>query len=149
MLFQHLFVASDHAGFDLKQDLFSFCEEREISFQDLGPQDKTATDYPDYADLVVHHVRQTPESAGLLICGTGIGMSIAANRYPGIRGALCCNAEMSSLARRHNNANVLCLGARFIKPTEARSCLKTFLTTPFEEGRHQRRLDKIEQGSQR
>jgi ribose 5-phosphate isomerase B len=110
---------------------------------DLGTSGPESVDYPDYAAAVVAAMRDGRAGWGLLVCGSGIGMSIAANRHPGIRAALCQTPELARLARQHNNANVLVLGARMIDPETARACLTTFLATAFEAGRHMRRVAKL------
>jgi ribose 5-phosphate isomerase B len=153
MNFQHLFIASDHAGAELKKSLIAFCALHHLRCDDLGSKleadampEGASMDYPDYAQEVARKVLATPLSAGILICGAGIGMSISANRFPGIRAALCLDKEgvTASLARRHNDANILCLGARLISEADAQNSLKVFLETPFEGGRHVGRLLKIE-----
>lgn len=144
-IFKHVFLASDHAGVALKKALLSFCAHHSVAWEDLGPFDETAVDYPDFARKVVDKVRAVPDSAGVLICGSGVGMSLAANRFPGIRAALCLDhGQTADLARRHNNANVLCLGANLVSQEAALVSLQTFLTTTFEGGRHERRLKKLE-----
>jgi ribose 5-phosphate isomerase B len=136
-------IAADHAGFLLKQKLLSL---QEYSWEDHGTHTQTRADYPLLAQSIVPAILNQRCSFGVLICGTGIGMSIAANRFKGIRAALCLNAQMASLARSHNNANILVLGARLVCEDIAIDCLKTFANTPFEEGRHQERLLLIDKG---
>ena len=139
-----LFLGSDHAGVALKAALVAHLTEAGHTLTDLGPYDTTSVDYPDYAKLVCHKVLETPDALGILICGTGIGMSMAANRMPGIRAAVCVNEYLARLTRMHNNANVLCLGERVIGVGLAASITDVFLATGFEGGRHQRRIDGIE-----
>lgn len=136
-------IASDHAGFSLKK---FFLEHYENDFfVDIGTYSDKSCDYPVYAQKLVKYVLEN-SSIGVLICGTGIGMSIAANRYSHIRAALCCNVEMSKMARQHNDANILVLGARIISPEDAIACFEEFIHTDFSgEERHQRRIKKIEE----
>ncbi|MCB0326172.1 MAG: ribose 5-phosphate isomerase B [Bdellovibrionales bacterium] len=135
-------IASDHAGIELKTYLQSRLSD--IEWLDLGPQDLSSVDYPDYAQKLCKEVLQRPGSCGVLICGTGIGMSIAANKIKGIRAALVTNTEMAAMAKRHNNANVLCLGARITTQDQALACVQAWIEAEFEGDRHQRRLDKLE-----
>lgn len=135
-------IASDHAGFDLKNTLLTLTD---FSFIDEGPFTKEPVDYTDYAHLVCQKVLNQEATYGVLICASGIGMSIAANRFKGIRASLCAGSEQARLARAHNNANVLVLGANFISAEEAKDALLTFLSTSFEGGRHQRRVNKCDQ----
>jgi ribose 5-phosphate isomerase B len=137
-------IASDHAGFALKRHLVLRIEARSLEVADLGVHDETSADYPDFAHAVAAAITSGRAQRGILICGTGIGMSMAANRHPGIRAALCHDAFTAELARRHNDANVLCLGARVLGGGVAEQILDIFLETPFEGGRHARRTCKIE-----
>jgi ribose 5-phosphate isomerase B len=137
-----IFIASDHAGVELKQKLMSGFPEHQ--FINLGTNSNDSVDYPDYAKELCKKVRLEKDSLGILICGSGIGMSIAANRFNGIRAALAMNTEISALSRKHNNSNVLVLAARFISSDEAQAITKTWLETDFEAGRHQDRVEKIE-----
>lgn len=139
-----IFIGSDHAGVALKAALVPFLTEAGHTVTDLGPQDTASVDYPDYAKAVCHKVLDNPGSLGILICGTGLGMSMAANRMPGIRAAVCVNEFLARMARMHNNANVLCLGERVVGQGLAASIVEVFLATGFEGGRHQRRIDGIE-----
>lgn len=132
-----IFIASDHAGFELKEYL-----QTQFNLLDLGTYSTESCDYPVFAKKLV--VRLKNDDKGILICGTGIGMSIAANRFRNIRAALCFNEEMATLARQHNDANVLVLGARIIPPETAKNCVEKFLATDFEGGRHQRRLESMD-----
>jgi len=135
-----IFIASDHAGVELK----SFLKEKLKNFEvvDLGPENKERVDYPDYAKKVAKSVQK--EGIGILICGTGIGMSISANKFKGIRAALANDIFLAKLAKEHNNANILCLGARVVAKDLAYEIVKTWLETKFEGGRHTQRIEKIE-----
>lgn len=140
-----LYLASDHAGFSIKERLLSFLEENSSgNIQDLGPRSEDRVDYPDFADRVCQKLKEDKEALGILICGSGQGMAMRANKYKHIRAALCWSAESAQLAREHNNANVLCVGARLLEEPLILSILKTFLDTPFEGGRHEARVQKIE-----
>ena len=134
-----LYIASDHAGFALKSKL---CDRFE-SLVDLGTNSEESVDYPDFAHKLTNEVLKDPGNLGILICGTGVGMSIAANRVKGIRAGLVSNNEIARLIRQHNNANVLVLPGRFMDEEEAIKSVKTFIETEFEAGRHQARIDKI------
>ena len=135
-------IASDHAGFKLKQILIEELQG-EITFEDLGPFSENSVDYPDYAKKLSKRIDLKNDLVGVLICGSGIGMSIVANRFKNVRAALCMDYKMSILARQHNNANILVLGSRLISEQEAIKCLLVFLKTNYEGGRHQARLDKF------
>jgi len=135
-------IASDHAGFKLKQILIEELQG-EITFEDLGPFSENSVDYPDYAKKLSKKIDLKNDLVGVLICGSGIGMSMVANRFKNVRAALCMNNKMSILARQHNNANILVLGSRLISEQEAIKCLIVFLKTNYEGGRHQARLDKF------
>ena len=136
-------LAADHAGFALKAHLVDWLSRKGIATTDLGTDGEDAVDYPDFADAVVGALRDGGAEYGVLICGSGIGMSIAANRHAGIRAALALDAEAARLARRHNDANVLVLAGRRMSKDEAEACLDAFLGASFEGGRHRRRLGKI------
>lgn len=137
-----IWIGSDHAGVDLKNTIKNELKQ-EYDVQDVGPLDTTSVDYPDFGEKVATQVANHPNAEGILICGSGIGMSITANKIPGIRAALVHSLETATLARQHNNANILCLGARIVTPDLAVSMVKSWLTTPFEGERHQKRIDKI------
>ena len=137
-------MASDHAGVELRGLLAARATELGHQVVDLGPATTTSVDYPDYAHELARRLLAGEGEVGLLICGTGIGMSISANRHPGVRAALCHDAFTAELARRHNDANVLCMGGRTTGPGVAVQMLEIFLGTPFEGGRHQRRVAAIE-----
>jgi len=138
-----LIVGSDHAGLELKWELCSVATELGYEVRDIGTHTSDSTDYPDYAHRVASAVARG-EGLGLLICGTGIGMSMAANRHAGVRAALCGDVFSASMTRRHNDANLLCMGARVVGAGLAAEILKTFLGASFEGGRHERRVEKIE-----
>jgi ribose 5-phosphate isomerase B len=137
-------IASDHAGVDLKVRILEDLREGGQEIHDLGPADSSSVDYPDFGHKVAAAVVAGEAETGILICGTGIGMSMTANRHPGVRAALCHDAFTAEMARRHNDANVLCMGARVIGVGVAEQVAGVFLRTPFEGGRHQRRVDLIE-----
>lgn len=136
-------IGSDHAGFELKQRIKEYLEEMGYEAEDLGTFDNGSVDYPDFAGAVAERVASGRAERGIVICGTGIGVSIAANKVPGVRAALATNVFMAEMARRHNNANVLALGGRVTAPESARPILEAWLNNQFEGGRHQRRIDKI------
>jgi ribose 5-phosphate isomerase B len=137
-------LGADHAGFDLKQHLSAVLRELGHEVEDLGTFDRQSTDYPDWAARVAARVADGAADRGLLVCGTGIGMAIAANRRHGVRAAPCNDLFTIQLARAHNDANVLALGARIVAPALAEAILARFLETPFEGGRHSRRVDKLD-----
>ena len=137
-----ILIASDHAGYKLKKILIQELQG-EIKFDDLGPFSEDSVDYPDYARKLSKKIDLQKDLLGVLICGSGIGMSMVANRFKNVRAALCMNNKMSILARQHNNANILVLGSRLISEQEAIKCLLVFLKTNYEGGRHQARLDKF------
>ncbi len=139
-----IFLGSDHGGFALKAHLVEMLRAAGEEVHDMGVLSETAVDYPDIAQKTCGALLQEPEALGILICGTGIGISIAANKLPGIRAALCTEEYSARMARAHNNANVLCLGGRVTGPELAFAIVRSFLSTQFEGGRHQRRVDKIE-----
>ena len=135
-----LFIASDHAGLNLKVHLIQ--KFSDFDWQDLGPATADRVDYPDFADKVAKKVQQG-QGLGVLICGSGQGMAMRANKFSGVRAALCWNEEAAQLARSHNDANILCLGERLMSKDACESILKVFLGTEFEGGRHQGRVEKI------
>ena len=137
-----LLIASDHAGYGLKQSLISLMEN--IFFEDLGTDSDKNVDYPDFAKKVVNIVKKDPLKKGVLICGSGIGMSITANRYKGIRAGLCFTPEMAELSRRHNDTNILVLPGRFMDVNTAKLCIDNFLKIDFEGDRHKTRIEKID-----
>ena len=136
--------ACDHGGFDLKSNLLESLADTNLEMIDLGVSSADSVDYPDQAHLLAKTVLAGEADFGILICGTGIGISIAANRHVGIRAALCTDPFMARMSREHNDANVLCLGGRVIGPSLAKEIVQTFLSSNFEGGRHARRISKIE-----
>jgi RpiB/LacA/LacB family sugar-phosphate isomerase len=139
-----LAIGADHGGYDLKEFLKRYLRDRGVSFTDFGTYSKDSTDYPDYAHLVAETVAANKAEYGLLVCTTGIGMSITANKVPGIRAAMVSDTDSAALTRMHNNANVLCLSGKSTPPDEAKRILDIFLSTQFEGGRHERRVNKME-----
>lgn len=137
-------VACDHAGLPLKEELLVALRERGIEVEDLGTHDAASVDYPDYAHRASKLVAEGKHRLGVLICGSGVGMAIAANKHPGIRAVVCSEPYSAAMARRHNDANVLCMGARVVGPGLAMEILEAFLAQAFEGGRHSRRVDKLE-----
>ncbi|MFN7141212.1 MAG: ribose 5-phosphate isomerase B, partial [Limisphaerales bacterium] len=137
-------IGSDHAGFEQKTALKQYLEQRGITVTDLGTNSADSTDYPDYAQSVAESVANGRSEVGILVCGSGVGMSITANKVPGIRAALVFNEEMGRLAREHNDANILCLGSRFTPTEEAKKIVDAFLSADFEGGRHAKRVNKME-----
>jgi len=138
------FIGTDHAGFEVKPFVIEYLEKRGIEVEDLGTYSKESVDYPDYAHKVAEAVLANPGSMGILICGSGIGMSLAANKHKGIRAALCHDYYTAEMARRHNDANILCFGARIVGLGVIESILEAWLTHDFEGGRHLRRVEKID-----
>ena len=136
-------VASDHGGFDLKKDVIGLLMELGYKVNDMGPENSNSVDYPDYGISLARAVADKKVSRGIVICGTGIGMSIVVNRFPGIRGTLCSDVYTAKLCREHNDSNILIMGGRVVGHGLAREIVKVWLSTPFEGGRHQKRLDKI------
>lgn len=136
-------IGCDHAGLSLKNEIFSALEELDIEWEDFGTEDEILVDYPDFGEKVAEVVSNGTVERGILICGTGIGMSIVANKFPGVRAALCQEDYSAKMSRLHNDSNLLVLPGRIINGSTARAIVKTWFTTPFEGGRHQKRLDKI------
>lgn len=136
-------IASDHAGYEMKQFVKAYLEDKGYDVMDLGPDTESSVDYPDYGHALGKVMDDNKARKGVVVCGSGIGISIAVNRHSGVRAALCQNGLMAKLSRQHNDANVLALGARLIGPEVAVDCLDAFFGTDFEGGRHQRRVDKI------
>ena len=136
-------IASDLGGYTLKGQISDFLTRKNHTVKDFGTYSITSCDYPDYANLVCDAVEHKEVTYGILICGTGIGMSMAANRNPSIRAGLCKDTETALLTRQHNNANVLCLGARVTNSSLVNNIVNTFLETQFDGGRHQKRIDKL------
>lgn len=143
MSFKRIGIGSDHAGYHLKQLLVNYLTNAGIEVVDYGPETDERVDYPDFAHPLANDLEAGKLEAGVLICGSGNGINMAANKHSGVRSALCWKAELACLARQHNNANVLALPARFIDEQEAINCVNEFLNNDFEGGRHQERIDKI------
>lgn len=139
-------LASDHAGFELKQIVKEHLAKRGYSYKDYGTYTTESCDYPDYAHALARALEGGEVERGIAICGSGEGIAITLNKHQTVRAALVWTEEIARLARQHNDANVLCMPGRFIQPEEAKRCVDTFLDTPFEGGRHQRRIDKIPVG---
>ena len=139
-----IILGSDHAGFPLKQKLKAVLDRLGVPWEDVGTDSEESVDYPDFAHEVAKAVGSGRVPRGLLVCGTGIGVSITANRHAGVRTALVCDENQARLSREHNDANVLALGGRTTDPTLAEKILEIWLKTPFEGGRHERRVKKIE-----
>ena len=137
-------IASDHAGFEMKERLRVALDEMGYDVQDIGTHSTASTDYPDYAHPLATAVSNGEAARGVLLCGTGLGMSYVANRYPGVRAAVAWTPEIAALARKHNDANVLVLPARFVSDEDAIAILTAWLNTDFEGGRHGTRVSKIE-----
>jgi ribose 5-phosphate isomerase B len=138
-----LIVGSDHAGFALKEQVKAYLQGEGHDVTDVGTTGEESVDYPDYAALVGQAVAAGEADFGVLVCGSGLGMAIAANKVPGVRAVQLMDAEMAKMSRMHNDANVVTLAGRYTEPLKAEAILDTFLTTPFEGGRHQLRVDKI------
>ena len=138
-----IFISSDHAGFKLKEEIKSHLSKKNISFKDMGPFNDDRVDYPDYAHKVARKVKTNKSNVGILVCGSGMGMNIAANRHKNIRAAQCFNLKSTKLSRLHNDANIITLGSRLLNKKLALNCVNTFLNTKFEGGRHIKRIKKI------
>ena len=138
-----IFLSSDHGGFELKTSVINFLKEGNYDLEDLGCFSLESVDYPDYANLMANSIKNNINSFGILFCGTGIGVSIAANRHSHIRAALCTSVEMASKSRKHNDANVLALGGRILNNLIIKDIVFQFLNTDFEEGRHRLRVNKL------
>jgi ribose 5-phosphate isomerase B len=142
-----IYFASDHAGFALKTELKTHLAEHGVKFEDIGCDDEGSCDYPDYAHALAEQLKAEPNTKGIAICGSGIGISIALNRHSGIRAARCLSLADAEMTRRHNDANVLVFAGRQTEPTLAKQMLDTFLATEFEGGRHETRVQKIDRPS--
>ena len=138
-----IYISSDHAGFKLKEAIKDYLSKKKINFQDLGPNNSDRVDYPDFAHKVARKVKTNKKNVGILVCGSGMGMSIAANRHKNIRAAQCFNLKSTKLSRLHNDANVITLGSRLLSKKNALNCISVFLNTKFEGGRHTKRIRKI------
>ena len=136
-------LGADHTGVELKREVKQLLDQRHISYEDYGTDDQASVDYPDFAETVARGVARHEFDYGILICGTGIGMAIAANKVPGVRAAPVTDTESARLSREHNDANVLALGARILPRERALEIVREFLDTPFAGGRHERRIRKI------
>lgn len=142
-------IGCDHGGFQLKGEIISYLKEEGYEVQDFGTYSEESCDYPDYAVKVAELVAAKENELGIIICGTGIGVSIVANKVPGIRAALCSDTFSAHATRQHNNANILTMGQRVVGPGLALDIVKTFLTSEFEGGRHERRIERIKQIEQK
>jgi len=142
-------LGCDHAGFDLKQSIKAYLSKLGVWVEDMGTGSKESVDYPDYAEKVAAEVKDGKADRGILICHTGVGVCISANKIRGIRAAPAWDVEVARLSRQHNDANVLCLSGGFLDPKLALEIVKAWVETPFEGGRHQRRVNKISQLEQR
>ena len=138
-----IYISSDHAGFKLKESIKFFLKKKNYKFIDLGPGNENRVDYPDYAHKLAKKVKISKNHVGILICGSGMGMNIAANRHKNIRAAQCFNLKSTKLSRLHNDANIITLGSRILPKNIALKCVSIFLSTKFEGGRHLKRIKKI------
>ena len=136
-------IGSDHAGYDYKEDLISFLEGKGLAFTDFGTDSKDSVDYPDYAHPVANAVENGLAAFGILLCGSANGVAITANKHQGIRAAICWGEELAQLSREHNNANIICIPARFVREGDVEKMVGIFMTTSFEGGRHKLRVEKI------
>ena len=143
LIFKKICISSDHAGYKLKEYIKNYFIEKEIPVIDLGPFEMKSVDYPDYAKKIARRVAAKKSDVGILVCGSGTGMAISANKIRRIRAAVCYNSKSTRLSREHNNANIIALGSRLIKKNEAMKLIKIFLSTKFEGGRHLKRVKKI------
>tara|TARA_A100001011_G_C14217237_1_gene802613 strand:- start:768 stop:1205 length:438 start_codon:yes stop_codon:yes gene_type:complete len=141
--FKKICIASDHAGFNLKKYVLDFLINKDLSIIDLGPANDNSVDYPDFAKKVSNRVNSGKSDVGILICGSGTGMAISANKIKGIRAAVCYNIKSTRLSRQHNNANIIALGSRLTKKKDVSKLITIFLKTKFEGGRHLKRVRKI------
>ena len=142
-LYKPIAIGSDHAGFDYKEDLISFLEGKGLSFTDFGTHSRESADYADFAHPVSAAVENSEAAFGILLCGSANGVAITANKHQGIRAAVCWGEELAKLAREHNNANVICIPARFVREGDAEKMVNIFMATAFEGGRHAIRVNKI------
>jgi ribose 5-phosphate isomerase B len=141
--FKKVCIASDHAGYNLKEDIKDFLINKNISITDLGPKNDNSVDYPDYAKKASERVKLKRSDVGILVCGSGTGMAMSANKFKGVRAAVCFSLKSTRLSRQHNDANIICLGSRLIKKKIALKLITIFLKTKFDGGRHLKRLKKI------
>ena len=142
-IFKTACIASDHAGYKLKEDIKNYLIDKKMSVFDIGPYNDNSVDYPDYAKKLANRIKLKKSDVGILVCGSGTGMAISANKIKSIRAAVCYNTKSTRLSRQHNNANIIAIGSRLIKKKISLKLVKTFLITKFEGGRHLRRLKKI------
>jgi len=140
---ERIILASDHAGFNLKKNIKNFLIKKGKRILDLGTENTISVDYPDFAHLLSKKMKKNNRQLGILVCGSGIGMSITANKHKNVRAALCYNVKSARLSREHNNANVIAIGARLTKKNVALKCVSTFIKTNFKGGRHLKRINKI------
>ena len=138
-----IFISSDHAGFKLKEDIKISLKRKKLRFEDLGPMSDSRVDYPDYAHKLARKVKVSKNNIGILVCGSGTGMNIAANKHKNVRAAQCFNAKSTKLSRLHNDANIITLGSRLISKKNALKFVGIFLNTNFDGGRHLKRIKKI------
>jgi len=138
-----IFISSDHAGFKLKETIKNYLTNKKIKFTDLGPMNDSKVDYPDYAHKVARKVKVNRNNIGILVCGSGTGMNIAANKHKNVRAAQCFNLKSTKLSRLHNDANIITLGSRLITKKNALKFISVFLNTKFDGGRHLKRVKKI------
>ena len=143
ILFKKISISSDHAGFKLKEKIKQNLKRKKITVLDLGPKTESSVDYPDFAKKVAKNVTSKKSKIGILVCGSGTGMAMVANKFKKIRAAVCYNEASTSLSRKHNNANILALGSRLTKKSAALKLVNIFLSTKFEGGRHLRRVKKV------
>jgi ribose 5-phosphate isomerase B len=141
-----LIIGCDHAGFELKQELITKLSSKSMKISDVGCESSSSVDYPDFVHPLARQINENPDFRGILICGSGNGVCMTANKYPNVRAALCWTPELAQLARQHNNANILCIPARFVSVEIAESMVDLFLITNFEGGRHETRVNKINSG---
>ena len=142
-LFKKICIASDHAGFNLKENIKDYLINKNVSIIDLGPNENKSVDYPDYAKKIGNRIKSKKSDMGILVCGSGTGMAISANKFKNIRAAVCYNIKSTRLSRQHNNANIIALGARLTKKSLSLKLVELFLKTKFEGGRHLKRIKKI------
>ena len=138
-----IFISSDHAGFNLKENIKTYLLKKKLFFQDMGPYNSDRVDYPDFAHKVARKVKSSKNNIGILVCGSGMGMNITANKHKNIRAAQCFNVKSTKLSRLHNDANIITLGSRLLNKKNALQCVGVFLNTKFDGGRHLKRIKKI------
>ena len=138
-----IFISSDHAGYKLKELIKLHLDKKKFKYIDLGPMNDNKVDYPDYAHKVAKKVKSNSNHVGILVCGSGMGMNITANRHKNVRAAQCFNLKSTKLSRLHNNANIITLGSRLLTKKNALNCVSIFLNTKFDGGRHAKRIEKI------